>query len=479
MNFDIKRAMDTLAFRRGVYTNAESYYQGSHREVFANARWSYLFRENGTYVLNFCKTIVDAVLDRLEIASVQATTQAANKALDEMWQENELAIDATEIHRRALVYGECYAIVWPDDDGDVAITYNSPMTTVMVYDDENPRVKKYAAKLWETRDAFDAKISYMNLYYPDRIEKYRRYGELSLVAGSGSESGWEALGVVENPFAEIPVFHFRTGRPFGTPEHAAGIGAQDAINKLVNNHMLTVDYQGAPQRYALSSGGNSAEFDDYDESEAARENLDALKSGPGEFWYLNGVTQVGQFNPAPPTTFTEPITAYVQAMAALTQTPMHYFVEGRPFSSGEALRSAEAPLTKKVRDRQLTFGQTWRELFRFALSIEGFDVDVMVKWASTESLDTTDNWNVASIKRGLGIPLNIVLEEMGYDKEIAQQIADAAEADEAEESADKGTNLADNLGVQDAMGINAHNMAVQANAQKTQPETPLDGGGNN
>jgi hypothetical protein len=478
MNFDIKRAMETLAFRRGVYTNAESYYQGSHREVFANARWSYLFRENGTYVLNFCKTVVDAVLDRLEIASVQATTQAANKALDEMFQENELAIDSTEIHRRALVYGECYAVVWPDDDGDVSITYNSPMTTVMVYDDENPRVKKYAAKLWEERDGFDVRVSYMNLYYPNRIEKYRRYGELSLVAGSGGESGWEALSVVENPFGEIPVFHFRTGRPFGTPEHAAGIGAQDAINKLVNNHMLTVDYQGAPQRYALSSGGNAAEFEDFDEGEAARENIEALKSGPGEFWYLNGVTQVGQFNPAPPTVFTEPITAYVQAMAALTQTPMHYFVEGRPFSSGEALRAAEAPLTKKVRDRQLSFGQTWRELFRFALTIEGFDVDVQVKWQSTESLDSTDNWNVASIKRGLGIPLNIILEEMGYDKEIAQQIADAAEADKAQETSNEGTNLAENLGVQDAMGINTHNMAVKANAQKTQPETPLDGGDN-
>jgi hypothetical protein len=475
MSFDIKRAMDTLGHRRTTYNNAESYYQGSHREVFANSRWSYMFRENGTYVLNFCKTVVDTVLDRLELASVQATTQAANKALDELWQENELAIDSTEIHRRALVYGECYAIVWPDEDGDVTVTYNSPMTTVMIYDDENPRIKKFAAKLWESRDAFNTKWSFMNLYYPDRIEKYKRAGELSLIAGGGDGAGWDLVGVVDNPFGEIPVFHFRTHRPFGTPEHASAIGPQDAINKMVNNHMLTVDYQGAPQRYALSAGGNTAEFDDFDEDQSARDNIDALKSGPGEMWYLNGVSQVGQFNPAPPATFTEPIQAYVAALASLTNTPMHFFSENRLFSSGEALRAAEAPLTKKVRDRQLTFGQTWRELFTFALSIEGFDVDVQVKWASTESLDTTDNWNVASIKRGLGIPPNIILEEMGYDKEIAQQIADAAEADQEEEKADSaGTQVSDNLGVQDAMGINSHNLAVQANAAKTQPEVPLE-----
>jgi hypothetical protein len=102
LNYDIIRAMDTLGARRPVYNNSESYYMGSHREVFANARWSYIFRENGTYVMNFCKTIVDTVLDRLEVSTIEATTKAATKALGEMWEENELQIDATEIHRRAL-----------------------------------------------------------------------------------------------------------------------------------------------------------------------------------------------------------------------------------------------------------------------------------------------------------------------------------------------------------------------------------------
>jgi hypothetical protein len=56
----------------------------------------------------------------------------------------------TEIHRRALVFGDCYAIVWPDANGDVQITYNSPLTTIMVYDDENPRIKKFALKVWQS-----------------------------------------------------------------------------------------------------------------------------------------------------------------------------------------------------------------------------------------------------------------------------------------------------------------------------------------
>jgi hypothetical protein len=470
MNYDIIRAMDTLAHRRPVYNNAESYYQGSQREIFANARWSHLFRENGTYVLNYCKTVVDTVLDRLEISTVEATTKQATKVLGDLWEQNELVIDATEIHRRALVFGECFAIVWPDENGETTITYNSPMTTTMVYDDENPRVKRAAAKMWEQHSQFGGTTTFLTLYYADRIEKYKRAGEMSLIAGGGDAAGWGApYEIVENPFGEIPVFHFRTGRPHGTPEHAGAIGPQDAINKLVNNHMLTVDYQGAPQRYALSSGGNSAELTDFDEGEAARENLEGLKTGPGEFWYLNGITQVGQFNPAMPETFTNPILDYVKYLASLTQTPLHFFQSGTTFSSGEALRNAEAPLTKKVRDRQLVFGATWRELFKFALKIEGFDVDVQVQWTTSESMDVSDAWNIASVKRNLGIPLEVILREMGYDAEIAKQLAEAAQAEKDANNPMKNGQIAgpagpgeDNTPPQNASSMNLHNQAEQA-----------------
>lgn len=463
---DIKKAVATLVDRRGLYENAENYYRGSQEEIFANHKWSHLFKENGRYILNYAKTVVDTVLDRLEIASVKGVGEAADSALNKIWEQNELHIDATEIHRRALIYGECYAIVWPDEEGEVQITYNAPLTTIMIYDEENPRKKSYAAKAWETVNVFGKTQTNLNLYYADRIEKFSRAGALDTAAAD--PNNWTAGEVVENPFGEVPVFHFRTHRPYGTPEHAAAIGPQDAINKMVNNHMLTVDYQGAPQRYALSNYGNASEFQDFDEDDTVRENLASLKAGPGEFWYLNGVTQVGQFSPADPSVFTGPILDYVKSMASLTQTPLHYFQNNGQFASGEALRTAEAPLIKKVRDRQNAFGATWREVFRFALRIEGIEVDVQMKWHTAESIDTTDAWNVASIKRGMGIPLVIVLTEMGYDLELAEEIAEAVKKEE-EEAAAKGVQLdgvADNGAPGLATGMNAHNLAVQAAANQ-------------
>jgi hypothetical protein len=465
---DIKLAVDELAERRSTYVNAENYYRGGEAEVFANAKWRQILRRNELdYVLNYTQTVVNSVLDRLEIANVAGVGESANSTLNEIWEQNELTLDATEIHRRALVFGECYAIVWPGEDGKVQITYNSPLTTIMLYDDENPRKKRVAVKMWQTLSAFDKPIVKMNLFYDDRVEKYWRQGELNLV--TASETNWNHSETVDNPWGEIPVFHFRTHRPYGTPEHAAAIGPQDAINKIVVNHMETIDYHGAPQRFAISNGMASSELQDFDEEEAMRNNIGSLKSGPGQLWYLNGVSNVGQFNAADHKNFTEPIMVYVKAMASLTQTPIHFFIQTQVVS-GEALRTAEAPLTKKIRERQISFGSTWRDLFRFALKIEGVESDVQVNWQGIESIDTTDNWNIALQKQSLGIPLLQILLDMGYDKEVAEEIDKAVKEEEKrkQELAAKGMPVANNGagGMTNVNGMNAHNMALHAQSMQ-------------
>jgi hypothetical protein len=266
------------------------------------------------------------------------------------------------------------------------------------------------------------------MYYADRIEKYEAVGEVETMVSS---SGFKQIGVVENPWNEVPVFHFRTSKTYGRPEHYDAYGPQDAINKLIITHMNTVDYQGAPQRYALANGGNDSEIQDFDDSTVDAENLGSLKNGPGELWYLKGISKVGEFSPADHRVFTEPMTQYVKSMASLTSTPIHYFDSSAGQQSGESLRTAEAPLIKKIEDRQISFGNTWRDMFRFILKIDNLEseimtgeLDVQVKWESPESLDTLDHWEVAVKKRVVGVSLKQVLLEMGYDSEVADLIVE-------------------------------------------------------
>lgn len=419
----LKEPVAAVLDRRKTYQEAEAYYEGQIAESFATAKLRHAFRTTGERGrLNYCRPIVDAVNNRLEINALVGTTTRATDAVNQVWRDNELDLEAQEIHRRALTFGDCYVAVWPGEDGKLQVSYNSPQNMALVYDPENPRKKLYAVKMWKPSE----QQTRMNIYTPDKILKY--------VSDSGEVTEgtqWNAAGSVENPWGEVPVFHFRTHRPFGRPEHLDAYDAQNAINKLFITQMFTVDYQGAPQRYALSNFGNESEVSDFDEDVNDRDNLSALKNGPGELWYLKGVSSVGQFQPAEADSFWLPIQNIVRAMASLTETPLHYFEKNGNLPAGNALRTAEAPLLKKVKDRQASFGATWRELCNFILKVEGVSGDIHVFWKEVESLDELERWDVALKKINAGLSHKQALREGGYseqdiEKIMAERTAEAA-----------------------------------------------------
>lgn len=399
--------------RRNEYEEAEAYYEGDVPEVFATAKLRRIFKTaQDRSRLNFCRPVVDAVNDRLEIAAIKGSTSKASDVITRVWTDNELSLEAQEIHRRALTFGDCYVAVWPGEDGSLQVSYNSPKQMVLVYDPENPRKKLYAVKMWKSGEH----ETRMNIYTEEAIHKYVTDSDL---VTEGSQ--WFAAGdSIENPFGEVPVFHFRTHRPFGRPEHFDAYDAQNHINKSFITSIYTMDYQGAPQRYALS-GFNEGEVNDFAESDTDRENVGTLKNGPGELWYLKGVAEVGEFKPASPDNFWLPIKNTINTIAALTKTPLHYF-EKSSLPSGNALRTAEAPLLKKVDDRQRSFESTWREIFRFVLRAEGVGGDVQVFWKEVESLDELERWDVALKKINSGLSHRQALREGGYSEDQIEQI---------------------------------------------------------
>lgn len=416
MAIDVKDAVAGLLGRRGYYKVALDYYDGNIPETFASAKLKRAFKITGdSSRLNFCRPVVNAVNDRLEIASISAQTERANKIISKVWADNELMLEAQEIHRRALVFGDCYAIVWPDPEtGDIQIGYNSPTDVVMVYDPENPRKKLFAVKTWMPDD----KTLRMDVFTRESISRYQANSTF-LTEGLN----WTQIDSVDNPFGEIPVFHFRTHRPFGRPEHYDAYDAQNAINKLFVTSMFTVDYQGAPQRYALAQMDDS-QLSEWDEDSSDRQNIESMKSGPGELWYMKGVASVGEFEAADPDTFWKPIHDSINAMSALTGTPLHYF-EATNLQTGNALRASEAPLLKKVGDRQTSFGATWEEMFRFVLKVEGVSGQPRVYWKVMESLDEVERWDVTLKKINAGLSYRQALIEGGYpEKEVDRIMAE-------------------------------------------------------
>ena len=460
---DLENAVQGITSRQDAMTQASQYYEGNEPEVFASVRLRRALERTGTsFRVNYARTAVQAVLERLELAAVTATMkdQAVldeteelvdttgelddiNQMLTEVWEDNELGIESNEIHRSALVYGECYVMVWPADDPDdvdddpddaamqdVDITLNSPVYTSLFYDQENPRRKKFAAKMWRLNDELNR--TRVNLYYPDRVEKWISKGKaakkqtdfveyIDMFENPLDEEDPSPIWPMPNPFGEVPVFHFRTQRPHGRPEHRDAFGPQDMINKLVVNQMSASDFSAFPQRYVLAGNTASNEASDFDQEldpVNLEENRARLTAAPGELWWLQGDDlKIGQLDTSDASAFLDPLREYVKGMASVTATPLHYFQGMGGAPSGESLRAAEAPLIKKVRDRQQSFGNTWKEVFTFALKVLGVTgVNVDVRWASPQSLDDKDAWEAAAAKHAAGVPLKQILMEMGYSE---------------------------------------------------------------
>jgi hypothetical protein len=503
---DLIRGIRALGDAHEDYRRAEQYYEGDPEEFFANVKLRRLLADMGErYKINMAKKVVDVPAKRLRVNSFSVPDDdAATAAIEEIADANDLDLHGPNFARRALEYGDAYAVVWPfypDQEGPdgagigtgsplpndpagtalrpagtgglydgedvviddaqaremVEITYNSPLSMRMIYDDEHPNRKAYAIKRWEV-DTFDpegapTKSWRANLYYPDRIERY-----VTKVGTKGKHrEEWEAYGEpIDNPFGEIPVFHFRTDAPYGRPEHYDAYGPQDAINKLFVTQMATIDSQGFPQRYGLADpesvlDANTDDADWEDDGAAVTGETDradqrsGLRGGPATMLMLQGLREVGQFPAAEPSVFIDPFALYVRAMGSATDTPVHYFdPTGGQKPSGESLRAEDAPMEDKVDDRRTWLGSTWQELWLFVLKIRGVQAKaVEVNWKPASVLADGDAWAVIATKQQNGVPQRQTLLEAGYS---ADQVDEWLDADQAELDLLRRVQVIDTLG---------------------------------
>lgn len=421
---DLTIAVQTILDTQQHYQQAENYYNGTVPEFFASRSVAKELEKLGDpNRVNFAATPVNAVANRLEVTGVATISEPARIVVDQVWQQNNLELELTQLINRTLVFGSAYLICWPDSDGTTQIYYNSPLSMVMLYEPENPRQPKGAAKLWSV--TVDGKPrTRVNLYYSDRIEKYLSTSERLPMTVKDTDfepfidEQTDETGSVANPFGQIPVFHFTTGvDQYGRPEHINAYGPQDMITKMLVSQMASVEHYGFPTRWMLRDANSvSNPVSDVDDDAD-----DVLDSAPGQVWDLAGITKVGQFDAAKPDTYIAPYREYVRAMAAVTDTPLHYFENTHTNVSGESLRAAEAPLVKKVRTRQLAIGHTLRQMFVFVLKMNNIAEDVQIQWRQIESIDTKEQWEIAYKKLQAGLPVEQILLEQGYDTELVAQ----------------------------------------------------------
>lgn len=434
---DIERAFDALRLKTPLYDRLWAYYDGDQPLAYSTERLRRMFDDlRVRFTQNWCAMVVDSTLDRIELAGFDVVgDEAVREALNAVWADAELALEAHAVHLATLVCGEAYLIVWPGENGGIDAYYNDPRLCHMFYAPDAPKREDYAAKCW-VQDG----RRYMTLYYPDRLVYCA--GPADAVSGKAMTiSGEEA-----NPYGYIPVFHFRReiGRRAPRGELANVIGLQDAVNKLLADMMVAAEFGAFRQRWVISSAG-----------------VGNLRNAPNEVWDLPAAdahmqpTQVGEFGQVDLRVFLDAIDNLAIKLSVITRTPKHYLLMQGGDPSGEALIAMETPLLNKVERLQETIAPVWRQVGDFILKLSGLTAGygrIRPVWKDPRITQPLYLAHVRELAVRAGVPLVSQLRREGWSEaEIAQlqadRMADAAESEQLRQARAQRLLLETQLGV--------------------------------
>lgn len=428
---DLHLAWRTLLNKQDAHRKAWAYYDGDHPLVYSTSRLKAVFQNiDARFSENWAAIVIDAELDRVNLSTLTISgNQAQTERLNELWESTELDLDEEEVTRATLVTGEAFVIAWKGEDEDIEAYYNDPRNVHAFYRDDKPREMRFAAKWWVD----EAGKRRVTLYYPDRLEYYASTKKASELRGDGDWKNLQPdadLPQADNPYGQIPVFHFRAERRAAKSRLASVVEPQDAVNKLLNDMMVASEFSAFRQRYIISNADTKA-----------------LQSGAGQnVFSLPGAaegeqpTEVGEFEAANLSGFLAAIDHLANTISAITRTPKHYlFQQGAP--SGEALLTMEAPLNKKATRFVKLQRVVWRKVGAFLHLLDGTKVaerDVDPVFDKPETVQPRTQAEIRQINVSAGIPLRTSLRWEGRSEEEIDQV----ETEIADEEARKQKSFA-------------------------------------
>lgn len=427
MATDLERAYNALKGKNQIYTTLFEYADGNQPLVYSTNRLKEAFNNiSAKFSQNWMSVVIDSALDRLTYNGWATKTKAVTDRLQKIFEDHELIQDAYDIHRSASITRESFAIAWKDEDGDIEFNYNDPRLCHMFYKADNPKKQDFACKWYR-----DGNVYRMILYYRDRLEYYVTKPNKNFVSGIPSSAKMFEPDPenerAENPYGEIPVFHFFLSRNSKGDLYNI-VSLQDAVNKMFSDMMVASEFAALKQRYVITDSDTSA-----------------LRNAANEIWQLPEGSKAGQFESTPLDTFLDPIDKIANSIAIISRTPKHYFYSAGAGISGEALLAMEAPLTKKVDQRKASFSATWKRVGQFLLKLEGIDYplsDIDVVWEPSHSVQPKTEADTVKVWTESGVPLSTSLSWAGKtDEEIAAMEKDKQK--EKEENANASRLLLD------------------------------------
>lgn len=436
------RLADELRRRQPDIDKNEGYYRGDQPLAFATAQFQAalgaLFEG---FADNWCGVVVDSTAERLAPTGVRLDDEDPDKQVDKeswrVWQANSLDADFGLAAVDSLALKRSFVTVWgnPDDDETPEITFEHPSQAIIGYQPGSRRRRVASLKLWT-----EGNTEYATLGLPDEVWKLQRRATAGAdglwVPNAVGTGGWElregeSPNPMPNPLGEVPMVEMpNRPRLRGEPssEIASVIPMQDAVNLLWSHLMTASDFAALPQRVVLGAETPKRRIHDPETGALVREESVPLDDVMIRriLWLEDPQGKIAEWAAADLENYTKVIEVAVGHIAAQTRTPQHYLIGKMANLSAEALKAAETGLVSKVGERQVTFGESIREVMRLAALAQDDKAraralsTATVLWKDPESRSEAERVDAALKLHTLGVPFRFLMKRVGYSEtEIA------------------------------------------------------------
>jgi hypothetical protein len=370
---------------------------------------------------NYAELATHAVVERMNLLGFRTSEDQTLAGItdpdaEEIWLANEMPLQVSDVHTYMAVMGEGYTITGPPDpefDGDGAapiITAEDPREVITAHDPARPARVLAGIKVTHD-DATNRDRVYVYLPGQGRTGRatvwiaQRRAGGSAIVAGRGmrfSPQGWEWVGEpTELPTRECPVTRYQARDGVGVFERHTDL--LDRINHMILQRMVIATMQAFRQRVVKGvplqypAGHPKAGQDiDYDE---------ILTADPGAVWLLPATADLWESGQVDLTPILSSVKDDVRDFAALTRTPMSYFVPDAANGSAEGASTMREGLVFRVEDFDTRAGVGHARTMSLGLAYAGKPAArVSPLWAPAERFSLAQRYDAAVKAVTAGVP---------------------------------------------------------------------------
>lgn len=350
--------------------------------------------------INVCGLVVNVPAQSMYVVGFRSKNAPENDETWGDWQANKMDAHQTAVHRATFAYGTSFVSCLPGEPGPV-IRGHSPRTMIAMYDDSDPDWPVFALQVRSNRGVtsyrlFDSTHIYELTEDPEKASAANE--KFHPVAGDEP---------TEHRAGRCPVVRFSNmedldGEPASEIEPI--IPLQDQMDATTFDLLVAQHFQSFRQRYIIGWLASSEE--------------EKVKASASRLWTFDESPEnikIGEFGQTDLKGYLDSRQATLEQFGIVSQVPPHNLLGQMVNLSAEALVAAEVGHSRKMSEREVSFGESWEQVLWLAGAYRGYEVpaDAQVRWRDTEARSLSQTVDaLGKMAQMLEIPVEALWERL-------------------------------------------------------------------